>query len=326
MPGAELGLSGPHYEPLSGVQPGSVGEPAGTVPAPALNSPSVPVVDPASTHWDDNDSDSGFDPSVDDPDDDYVPPLPDSPSPSLSPSPSHSPSPAVSPEPEPDTSSPAPPSDTRDSRTPPAPGAPYTTRSGRSVRPAGEWWKVNHPYQHARELRRPQRSGRSPESAEVAIAALEDANLVRALSDSELIEYAFLTGTEPHTYKEAMTRDDAGLWHDASQQEYDALHQHGVWELCELPPGRKAVGCCWVYRIKTNADGTVERYKARLVAKGFSQKPHLNYTETFAPVAKFASLRTVLAIAAAEDMEVHSMDVSSAFLNGDLDEEIYMAQ
>jgi len=123
-----------------------------------------------------------------------------------------------------------------------------------------------------------------------------------------------------------MTRDDAGLWHDASQQEYDALHQHGVWELCELPPGRKAVGCRWVYRIKTNADGTVERYKARLVAKGFSQKPHLDYTETFAPVAKFASLRTVLALAAAEDMEVHTMDVSSAFLNGDLDEEIYMAQ
>jgi hypothetical protein len=123
-----------------------------------------------------------------------------------------------------------------------------------------------------------------------------------------------------------MTRDDAGLWQNASQEEYDALHQHDVWELCELPPDRKAVGCRWVYRIKTNTDGTVERYKARLVAKGFSQKPHLDYTETFAPVAKFASLRTVLALAAAEDMEVHTMDVSSAFLNGDLDEEIYMAQ
>ena len=101
--------------------------------------------------------------------------------------------------------------------------------------------------------------------------------------------------------------------------------QHGVWELCELPKGRKAVACCWVYRIKTNTDGSIERYKAWSVAKGFSQKPHLDYTETFAPVAKFASLRTVLAIAAAEDMEVHSMDIS-AFLNGDLDEEIYVAQ
>ena len=123
-----------------------------------------------------------------------------------------------------------------------------------------------------------------------------------------------------------MKRDDAGLWHKASQDEYNALHEHGVLGLCELPPGWKAVGCCWVYRIKTNSDGTVEHYKAHLVAQGFSQKPHLDYTETFAPVAKFASLHTVLALAAAEDMEVHHMDISSAFLNGDLEEETYMAQ
>jgi len=95
-----------------------------------------------------------------------------------------------------------------------------------------------------------------------------------------------------------MKRDDAELWHKASQDEYNALHEHGVWELCELPPGQKAVGCHWVYRIKTNSDGTVEHYKARLVAQGFSQKPHLDYTETFAPVAKFASLCTVLALVA----------------------------
>jgi hypothetical protein len=202
------------------------------------------------------------------------------------------------------------------------------TRSGRNSRPVGEWWKVNHPYHNAREQHRHKRSGRSPESAaEADIAALEAANAVRLLSDSELIEYAFLTsGSEPRTYKEAMNRDDAGLWHEASEQEYKSLLEHGTWELCELPPGRKPVGSRWVYRIKTNSDGSVERYKARLVAKGFSQKPHLDYTETFAPVAKFASLRTVLAIAAAEDMDVHTMDVSSAFLNGDLDEEIYMAQ
>ena len=111
-----------------------------------------------------------------------------------------------------------------------------------------------------------------------------------------------------------MSRDDAGLWHKASQQEYNVLLEHGVWELCELPSGCKAVGCHWVYQVKMNTDGSVECYKARLVAKGFSQKPHLDYTETFAPVAKFTSLRTALAIAAAEDIEVHTMDVSSAFL------------
>src|ERR1700730_3677369 len=123
-----------------------------------------------------------------------------------------------------------------------------------------------------------------------------------------------------------MRRDDAGLWLEACQYEYNALQQHEVWDLWELPTGRKAVGCRWVYRIKTNSDGTVEQDQARLGGPGYSQKPPLDYTETLAPVAKFASLRTVLALAAVEDMEVHTMDVSSAFLNGDLDEEIYMAQ
>jgi len=337
MPGAELYLPGPRYEPMSG----SVGEPAGTKLAPPTLSPSsdfspsssVPSVDPDLSHSD-SDSDSDSEPDADD--DLYVPdPVPDlAGSPPASPaSPSPSPEPRAESPPEPEQSaSPEPVSDSRDSRTPPALGQPYVTRSGRSIRPTGEWWKVNHPYQNARDHRRPGHSGRTPESASEAIvesdiAALEEANLVKSLSEAELIEYAFLTsGAEPRSYKEAMTRDDAGLWQDASQQEYDAMIQHGVWDLCELPKGRKAVACRWVYRIKTNTDGSIERYKARLVAKGFSQKPHLDYTETFAPVAKFASLRTVLAIAAAEDMEVHSMDVSSAFLNGDLDEEIYMAQ
>ena len=103
-----------------------------------------------------------------------------------------------------------------------------------------EWWKVDHPYQHAREQRRAGRSGSTPESAsEADIVALEDANCVRALSEAELIEYAFLTsGSEPHSYKEAMRRDDAGLWLEACQYEYNALQQHDVWELCELPTHR----------------------------------------------------------------------------------------
>ena len=99
-----------------------------------------------------------------------------------------------------------------------------------------------------------------------------------------------------------------------------------MWDLAECPADRKPIGCGWVFRIKYKADGTVERYKARLVAKGFAQKPHLDYTETFAPVVKFASLRTIIAVAAMEDLELDSMDISSAFLNGDLDEEIYMSQ
>lgn len=256
------------------------------------------------------------------------PPPPASPAPSPPPDPSPSPPPRLLGQrlqPQPHARARAP------SRSPqPQSDGPVTTRSGRLVKPPGEFWKVkpSHPYQDALERHRAdRRDGPSASPAEEQLNLLESANAVRALSDAELIEYAFLSsGTEPRTYREASQRDDAGLWKQAAEAEIGALDEHGVYELCELPAGRKAIGSRWVFKIKENSDGSIERYKARLVAQGFSQKPHLDYTETFAPVAKFASLRTVLAIAAIEDMEIHSMDISSAFLYGDLDEEIYMRQ
>ena len=143
----------------------------------------------------------------------------------------------------------------------------------------------------------------------------------------QLVEFAFATSTvEPKSMKDAQLRDDWNLWYDAALTEYTQMLAHNTWELVPLPKGRKPVGSKWVFKIKEKADGSIERYKARIVAQGFSQKPHLDYTETFAPVAKFASLRSILAISAIEDLELHHMDVSSAFLNGDLDEEIYMSQ
>ena len=81
-----------------------------------------------------------------------------------------------------------------------------------------------------------------------------------------------------------------------------------------------------MFQVKYKANGSLECYRAHLVAKGYSQKPHLDYTETFAPVVKFAALQTIIAIAATEDLELNSLDISSAFLNGDLEEEIYMSQ
>ncbi len=78
--------------------------------------------------------------------------------------------------------------------------------------------------------------------------------------------------------------------------------------------------------MKRNADGSIERYKACYVAKGYSQRPGFDFTETFSPTAKWAAIHTVLAIAAVEDLELWNVDVSSAFLNGDLDEEVYMAE
>ncbi len=97
-------------------------------------------------------------------------------------------------------------------------------------------------------------------------------------------------------------------------------------ELTELPKGRKAVGCKWVFKITRNADGSVEIYRARLVAQGFSQRYGVDYDETFSPVVRFESIRTVVALAVQRGLKLHQMDVISAFLNGELEDEVYMKQ
>ena len=93
-----------------------------------------------------------------------------------------------------------------------------------------------------------------------------------------------------------------------------------------MPINKKPVGCKWVFKIKYNCDGTIERYKARLVAKGFTQKKGLDYEDTFARVARMTSIRVILAIAALEGLQVHQMDVNSAYLNGHMDTDIYLRQ
>ena len=94
----------------------------------------------------------------------------------------------------------------------------------------------------------------------------------------------------------------------------------------DLPPGKNVVGCKWIFKIKKNADGSFNRFKARLVAQGFSQEEGIDFHEVFAPVAKYNSIRTVLAVSNALDLELHQMDVKTAFLNGTLEEDIYMSQ
>ncbi|CAJ2651271.1 unnamed protein product [Trifolium pratense] len=136
---------------------------------------------------------------------------------------------------------------------------------------------------------------------------------------------SFLTSihnlSEPSSYKEAILDP---LWQQAMAEELAALHKTNTWDLVPLPPGKRAIGSRWVYKIKTKSDGSVERYKARLVTKGFSQQYGMDYEETFAPVAKMTTIRTLIDVASVRQWNIFQMDVKNAFLNGDLQEEVYM--
>jgi hypothetical protein len=110
------------------------------------------------------------------------------------------------------------------------------------------------------------------------------------------------------------------------QCEYDAVIKNQTWKIVECPKDVKPIGCKWVYRIKYKENGEIDKYKARLVTKGFAQKEGIDYEETFAPTAKWNTIRVVLALAAQNGWKVHQMDVKSAFLNGDLQEDVYMTQ
>jgi hypothetical protein len=135
---------------------------------------------------------------------------------------------------------------------------------------------------------------------------------------------AHLTDADPRTYREAMSRPDAAEWEVACQAEMRSFEHMSVYEVVPRPKGKNVVGSKWVFRIKRGPDGAILKYKARVVAQGFTQIEGVDYDETFAPVAKLASLHTILALAAELDLEIHQMDVKSAYLNGELKEEIYM--
>ncbi|CAI7812776.1 unnamed protein product [Closterium sp. NIES-54] len=167
-----------------------------------------------------------------------------------------------------------------------------------------------------------------PAKSALAGAAL----MVREDEESDYEECAFAVFSpvempgEPANLKEALESSDAEEWKKAMESELKSIEENGTWELVELPEGRKAITSKWLFKIKSDADGKIERYKSRLVAKGYQQKEKVDYTELFAPVVKPTTLRTLLAGAAIKGWVVKQMDVTTAFLNGVLEEEIFMAQ
>jgi len=126
---------------------------------------------------------------------------------------------------------------------------------------------------------------------------------------------------EPRNYTEASKHS---CWQQAMKDELDALATNNTWIMTSLPPGKIAIGCRWIYKIKHRFDGTIDRYKALLIAKGYTQLEGLDFLDTFAPVAKLTTLRLLLAIAAANNWTLTQLDVNNAFLHGDLIEEVYI--
>ncbi|KAL3613382.1 hypothetical protein CASFOL_042795 [Castilleja foliolosa] len=133
-------------------------------------------------------------------------------------------------------------------------------------------------------------------------------------------------GGDPINFQQAMQDSNSQNWIDAMNEEYKSMQDNKVWDLVPLPEGKKPIGCKWIFKTKRDSKGNVERYKARLVAKGFTQKEGIDFTETFSPVSSKDSLRIMMALVAHFDLELHQMDVKTAFLNGDIDETIYMVQ
>ena len=110
------------------------------------------------------------------------------------------------------------------------------------------------------------------------------------------------------------------------EEELNMIDKNNTWNLVDPPKGKDIIGLKWVYKTKYNEDGSIQKHKARLVAKGYSQQPGVDFNETFAPVARIETIRRVLAIFAQLELNVYQMDVKSAFLNGELKEEVYVEQ
>ncbi|KAL8103772.1 hypothetical protein AgCh_028101 [Apium graveolens] len=164
-------------------------------------------------------------------------------------------------------------------------------------------------------------SGRAPRKMRSLDNIYEATSPVQTSFDYFL--FCLMVECDPVTFEEA---SEESKWNKSMNEEIGAIKKNDTWELTDLPEGHKAIGVKWVYKTKTNQDGEVEKYKARLVAKGYKQRYGIDYDEVFAPVARVDTIRLLTAIAAQNQWKIFQMDVKSAFLNGYLEEEVYIEQ
>ena len=176
-----------------------------------------------------------------------------------------------------------------------------------------------------RKRKEPNRLGEWVQGDEIDATEFDEIDL--AVAQPERCHYLFhISQDEPKTIDEAFSSKESEKWQEAADKEYNSLVNMDTWELVKLPEGCKTIGCRWVFKRKYKEDGSIERYKARLVAKGYSQRYGVDYHEKFSPVVRFDTLRTLLSFAVQNELLIDQMDVTTAFLNGYLDEEIYIEQ
>ena len=175
---------------------------------------------------------------------------------------------------------------------------------------------------------RPKRSRKSPERLIETIEGRPPKSKSKKkpwiFTVSDSFSQDFIVESDPLSYEEALSSPQSKEWQDAINSEFQSLLKNDTWELTILPPQRTTVGCKWIFKTKYGPNNTIIKRKARLVAQGFSQQPGIDYHETFSPVLKSSSLRVLLAYATHYGLHIHQMDVCTAFLNGHLQEEVYM--
>jgi len=166
-------------------------------------------------------------------------------------------------------------------------------------------------------------------SSDTAVQMLR--RLCRPSKPKNMKDYIVYNATEipsndPITMKEVLSSEKKHEWQKAMKEEHDSLRKNKTWDLCSLPSERKALNCKWVFKTKRSSDGSIQRYKARLVVKGYAQQEGIDFQETYTPVVRYNTIRCLLTLAAKYNLDLDHLDVVTAFLYGDLDEEIYMKQ
>lgn len=161
-------------------------------------------------------------------------------------------------------------------------------------------------------LRRSQRETRKPSYLDdyILLAEVEGERLLLSIND------------EPWDFGEAKEKK---VWRDACDDEIKSIIKNNTWDLVELPARAKEIGLKWIFKVKRNSDGSINKFKARLVAKGYIQRHGIDFDEVSVPVARIETVQFILSLAASRGWEVHHLDVKTAFLHGNLKEEVYVS-